>query len=114
MKLSPLMGAFFGFLGLMGVNFIVFFNIILTFHLLLKILSVQRFRMISLLTTNSLAMIQVGDFGLSRLKANTFLSSKSLAGTVSFRDLVTAAALHFFFLRTVEYLIPIFHITSLA
>lgn len=27
---------------------------------------------------------QVCDFGLSRLKANTFLSSKSTAGTVSF------------------------------
>lgn len=31
-----------------------------------------------------LIMIQVGDFGLSRLKANTFLSSKTAAGTVSF------------------------------
>lgn len=28
-------------------------------------------------------MMQVGDFGLSRLKHNTFLSSKSTAGTVS-------------------------------
>lgn len=28
--------------------------------------------------------MQVGDFGLSRLKHNTFLSSKSTAGTVSF------------------------------
>lgn len=29
-------------------------------------------------------VMQVGDFGLSRLKHNTFLSSKSTAGTVSF------------------------------
>lgn len=29
-------------------------------------------------------LAQVCDFGLSRFKANTFLSSKSVAGTVSF------------------------------
>jgi len=32
----------------------------------------------------SLIQLQVGDFGLSRFKANTFISSKSVAGTVSF------------------------------
>lgn len=30
------------------------------------------------------SLAQVCDFGLSRFKANTFLSSKSVAGTVSF------------------------------
>lgn len=35
-----------------------------------------------LFLTNYDAYIQVCDFGLSRLKHNTFLSSKSTAGTV--------------------------------
>lgn len=39
----------------------------------------------------SLVFIQVCDFGLSRLKANTFLSSKSAAGTVSFTEIGTAS-----------------------
>ena len=38
------------------------------------------------LNQSNLAILQVCDFGLSRLKANTFLSSKTAAGTVSFES----------------------------
>jgi serine/threonine protein kinase len=42
----------------------------------------------------SLIQLQVGDFGLSRFKANTFISSKSVAGTVSFIFLCSNSQSH--------------------
>jgi len=38
--------------------------------------------------------VKVGDFGLSRFKANTFISSKSVAGTVSFMFLCSNSQPH--------------------
>lgn len=42
------------------------------------------------------SFIQVCDFGLSRLKHNTFLSSKSTAGTVRIRKIMCYSGAHLF------------------